>query len=685
LTTADICLPLAGGAAALTAAISARTLYRTAAAWFGLALVGQAMTLQLINAGPSLHYQHYLPLGEMISRHPVLLAGLGLQAAFVAAGLARYARARAQARASRSIVRVGAALVLSVASAATVSPSGARYLTELAFAASVQLLSMATIFLMVMALPAEALAALSARLDRAIGRHDDGIAETTRPPDRFGWMAAAVTLILAATLNVVSYHRHPHVPDEVVYLHHARYFAAGQLTMPTPPVQAAFDVDLFSYEPSRWFSPVPPGWPAVLAVGVLAGVPWLVNPVLGAFCVLLTYVLLRGLYPRRIARYATGLLAVSPWFLFLAMSYMTHMVTLAAALVAAVSVLKARQSGSFAWGALAGAGVGAASLVRPLDGLIVGVLIGAWAIGFGGIRLTGRALAGLAAATAFVGALTLPYNWLLTGEPMRFPINVYTDRVYGPGSNAYGFGSNRGLGWAIDPNPGHGPIDGLVNANLNTFGLNTDLFGWSCGSLVFIAWLLCAVRPGRADRLMIAGSLVVVAAYFFYYFSGGPDFGARYWFPIVVPLVALTARGIEAMERTAGARVPLAVCALTAMSLVTFIPWRAIDKYANFRGMRADVRALAAQHHFDRDLVLVRGARMPDYASAFVENPIDLHSDRTIYAWDRNADVRAAALRAYPDRRVWLIDGPSITGSGYRVVAGPMPAATLVPQAETRR
>ena len=668
----------------MTVAVSARTPYRTAAAWFGLALIGQAAALQLVDAGPNLHYQHYLPLGEMASLHPWLLAVVGLQAALVASGLVRYARVRAHARTRQSSLRVAAALLLSVATAATVSPSVARYLTELAFAASVQLLSIATLFLMAMALRGEALQGFSARLDRAIGRHGDRSAEPPRQPDRFGWIAAGVTLVLAATLNAGSYHRYPHVPDEVVYLHHARYFAAGQLTMPLPSVPAAFDVDLFSYESSRWFSPVPPGWPATLALGVLAGVPSLVNPTLGAFCVLLAYVLLRGLYPRRIARYATGLLAVSPWFLFLAMSYMPHMLTLASVLVAAVGVLRARESGRFAWGALAGAGVGATSLVRPLDGLILGVLIAAWAIGLGGTRLTMRALAGLAAGTAFVGALTLPYNRLLTGDPMTFPLNAYTDRMYGPGSGAYGFGSNRGFGWAIDPNPGHGPIDGVINANLNAFGLNTDLFGWSTGSLVFIAWLLCTARPSRSDRLMIAGSLMVVGAYFFYYFSGGPDFGARYWFPMVVPLVALTARGIEAMERTAGARVPVAVCALTAMALVNFLPWRALDKYPNFRGMRADVRALATKHRFDGDLVLVRGNRTPDYASAFVENPIDLNSDRTVFAWDRNAEVRAATLRAYPDRQVWLIDGPSITGSGFRVVAGPMPAAALFTAAGTR-
>jgi hypothetical protein len=237
------------------------------------------------------------------------------------------------------------------------------------------------------------------------------------------------------------------------------------------------------------------------------------------------------------------------------------------------------------------------------------------------------------------------------------------------------------MGWPIDPNMGHSPLDGLINTNLNAFALNTDLFGWSTGSLIFAALFICTGRFSRSDWLMVTVIVTVVAAHFFYYFSGGPDFGARYWFLIVVPLVVLTARGIEAAERFAGPRAVLAAAALVVMSSINYLPWRAVDKYHHYRRMRPDMRVLAVEHRFGRDLVLVRGNRSPDYASAAIENPIDLSSDSTIYAWDRSAAVRAELLRAYPDRRVWLVDGPSITGSAFRVAGGPFQAASLVPGA----
>ena len=53
--------------------------------------------------------------------------------------------------------------------------------------------------------------------------------------------------------------------------------------------------------------------------------------------------------------------------------------------------------------------------------------------------------------------------------------------------------------------------------------------------------LHCAGPFSRSDWLMLTVIATVVVAHFFYYFSGGPDFGARYWFLIVVPLVVLAA------------------------------------------------------------------------------------------------------------------------------------------------
>jgi hypothetical protein len=258
---------------------------------------------------------------------------------------------------------------------------------------------------------------------------------------------------------------------------------------------------------------------------------------------------------------------------------------------------------------------------------------------------------------------------------------AYVDKYYAPGSNAMGFGPDRGMGWGgLDPFPGHGVRDVLVNALLNLSQVNVELLGWATGSIVVVAAVVALGVRGlsRQDWWQVAVILVIIAVHAFYWFSGGPDFGARYWYLIIVPCVALAARAITRVDR-APAPAPRSVPRATALALVLmavtlalYVPWRSSGKYRHYRGMRPDVRELARRHDFGESLVLVRGRRHPDYASAAVYNPIDLRAAAPVYAWDAAPDLRRRVLEAYRGRTVWILDGPSITGDGYRIAAGPL-------------
>lgn len=347
------------------------------------------------------------------------------------------------------------------------------------------------------------------------------------------------------------------------------------------------------------------------------------------------------------------------------------------------------------WALVGGMAAGFITLIRPLDGLIAGGVIGLWVIGVGGRRLKTTSIVGFVFGCVLVGAIQLPYNKMLTGSPLKFPLNAYNDKYHGNNSIAYGFGPDRGMGWEIDPNPGHSPIDALINADLNTFSINIELFGWSTGSLLLVALMLFSGTLKRSDYLMIAVLAAVFIAYFFFFFSGGPEFGARYWFLMLVPCVALTVSGIRFLQRkfddgptafpVVGSEVYAAVLLLGAITLVNYFPWRSLDKYHNFLGMRPGVRFLTKQYGFGRSLVLIRGKRYPDYMSAATYNPLDLKADAPVYAWDRSPEVRKQLLEAYPDRPVWVVDGPSITHADYRVVEGPLAASELVAEKHEAR
>ena len=630
--------------------------------WTILAIVSQTAALRCIDAGTRLHFQHYRLLASPLYALIILLAqaalvcfGLWKKRGTIANGIHRFGMFRT----------IGVAIVL-LLSGAALSANPPYYVAELAFSFFVQLAAVGNMMLIVLECPrtlADQIISIIQKLTFTGAR-------------RFVLFATCWVLFLTALMNIFIYQRHPHVTDEVVYLFQARFLAAGAVTLPPPPVSDAFEVNLMELENGRWYPAPPFGWPAVLAVGVKVGLPWLVNPILAAINILLSYALLKRMYDEATARLAVLLLCVSPWFIFLGMSFMTHMLTLACTLAAALGIMKARESGKSGWALIAGGFVGYVSLIRPLEGVIVGAVLGIWVIGFGAPRLKLAAIVAFAMGTALVGSLVFPYNKYLNGSPTKFPINTYNSKRYGPHANSYGFGPDVGMKWAIDPYIGHSPKDALANSALNASSLNTELLGWSVGSLLpaAIFFFGAAFRRDvwtKNDTAMFFLIAAVYTAYFFYYFSGGPDFGARYWFLIIIPLIAFSARGIQLLAQT-DHRVWIGAGLLAVMTLINYFPWRAVDKYYHYLGMRPEIRKMVSDPTFKDSLVFIRGESFPDYASAAIYNPLDFKGPNPIFAWDRDPATTGKVITAFPERKIWIVDGPSRTHDGYRIAAGPL-------------
>lgn len=187
---------------------------------------------------------------------------------------------------------------------------------------------------------------------------------------------------------------------------------------------------------------------------------------------------------------------------------------------------------------------------------------------------------------------------------------------------------------------------------------------------------------------MLAVIAATVALHALYWFSGGPDFGPRYWSLILIPCVMLSVSGFDVVQRSLagnGARAFVALASLCVIALAAYVPWRAIDKYHNFRGMRPEIRQLASSVPFGRSLVLVRGCRHPDYASAATYNPLDLNAGVPVYAWDVDAATQARVIEAYQDRPLWIVDGPTITRRGFEVRAGPLTRQEMMARSDLRK
>jgi hypothetical protein len=407
----------------------------------------------------------------------------------------------------------------------------------------------------------------------------------------------------------------------------------------------------------------------------------LVNPLLSGLNVVLTYLFVKRLYGVAAALATSMLLAVSPWSLFMAMSYMSHTVTIALGLGLAIVLSRLHDVFRPVHAASVGMLVGAAVLMRPLDGWVLMLAAGLYLLTLiprHGVRpLIWVILGGLPFLVVQLG-----YNSLLTGEPTRFPLMAYYDEYHGPGVNTLGFGPAKGRHWpSLDAFPGHSPVESLINANMNLFAINSEMFGWVTGSLWPVILLLVWGRLRQTDVLLMLVILINVGVFALYWSSGGPDFGARYWSISLVPLLVLTVRGAselgERLSRVVADRPPgiiwvlVAMSCLTFMSLIAYLPWRCVDKYYRYLGMHPAAERLASKYEFGESLVLVYGGYF-DYLSAAVYNPVNLNAPQPVYAWARNAQVQSEVLRAYSHRPVWIVRGSAVAPHGQWTAEGPI-------------
>jgi Dolichyl-phosphate-mannose-protein mannosyltransferase len=650
-------------------------------AWWWWLLGASVLRLLMIDAGPLLHFEHVRLASAWTRGGPGAFDWFGA-AVFVGLFAAAAWRLRDDIRSGlhSARARVGpggmvCVLAVLIVTVALPTPRVVDAGLDVSLSLLIRCTLLALTWLAIRDMPVGWSARIAAAWSGLLAADDSASTAVRRLPQ----LAAGFSLVVSALLAFYAYERMPHAPDEVAYLYQARYFAAGLLVAPVPPVPAGFEIYLVDCSAGRCISPFPPGWPAVLALGVLAGAAWLVNPLLGAVNVLLTFRLARTLWDVRVARLAALLLAISPWHLFMSMSFMSHTSSLTCALVAAWSVATAHRTGRALPCVAGGAALGFIGLTRPLEAMVGVVVLGVAALFVRGRAFRFAPLLVLAACSAAVAALNAPYNALLTGDARLFPVTQYMDAYWGPGMNDLGFGPDRNIRFGgLDPFPGHGLRDVAVNAQIGLSQLQTELFGWGPGSLWPALFLLILRRARGYDWWLVAWIVTAVASQTLYWFSGGPDFGARYWYTVIVPLVLLSARGLLELDaRQDRALVPpgapphpwaaaAAVSAVLALGL--FVPWRAIDKYHRFRATDPGMRTLLASRDFGRSLILVRGLERPDYASALNFTPIDPYADGPVVFWAKDDATEAALRRAYPDRTVHVVHGPSRVGDGFRVV-----------------
>jgi len=361
-----------------------------------------------------------------------------------------------------------------------------------------------------------------------------------------------------------AFHGFPLSGDEYSHLLQAELFARGLLHSAAPTNSDWFRVDHVVVD--DWVrSKYPPGTSALLALGVLLRVPWLVTPVEGVLTLVLVWTATRRVLGEKDARVVVLLLGGAPLFAFQAGSFFSHTATsmwLAAAF-AGVSASATRPRPFCLL--VAGLALGCAFLTRPLDAVVFGAALLA-------LRSTRvMAFAGLGAAPFVVAHLA--YQNAQFGSPWTDGYHAYNASL-GPA----GEGSMMAPSYVLDREQLAQHLD-VVRA------LVVD---WTVPGTALLAFLGYAAlrRAGQAEwlrRFALAFMTLEVAVLFVT--QGWVDDGARprYLSPSLLPLACLAGPGwragaallSERVGRAAVQTVGAVAALLAAAQLQSFLSTRA--------------------------------------------------------------------------------------------------------------
>lgn len=314
------------------------------------------------------------------------------------------------------------------------------------------------------------------------------------------------SFVMAALASRTVFERVPHLEDEVAYLYQARIFAGGQVVIDIPqPRRAFWQPFVIDYlETGKRFGKYPPGWPALLAVGLALGEAWTINAFFAALTVVVVYRLGREIFNRDVGVIAAALTAFSPMALLLNATLMGHTAALFCLTLFMYAYWRIeKQHHPNRWGLVAGITLGVLVINRPLTAVGVVLPFVVWST-LKVLRLLRdtrysvpdspeiaeetryrvydqqllvdlfshlRPYWIISGLTLMIAAAIPLFNYAATGDPTK---NLYTlvwqyDRV--------GFGSCCGRS-SQNNGAGHTIVKGVRHARYDLSLMAADLFGW---------------------------------------------------------------------------------------------------------------------------------------------------------------------------------------------------------------
>ena len=455
------------------------------------------------------------------------------------------------------------------------------------------------------------------------------------------------TLIICGVISLVLFDGVPGTYDGCMYVFQARLFSHGMLSTQIPPEPQFFE-NILAILSDKWYTQFPPGYPAILVVGVLLRIPWLVNPILGALTIMGIYLIAKELYGNNIAKLSALLACASSFFLFMSSEFMSHTSTLFFITVAFLSfvwmVKKKRPTLS---ALVCGTALGIALLCRPYTTTWIGVSMGIAAIMMRKQLSIRHILIG-AIPLIIAGLVFLVYNYATTGHPLLFGYIAAHGREHLPG-----FHQDP---WEEQP---HTIIQGVKYLIGNLNGLNYYLFEWPIPSLFFVALYLAFGKKETWDWMLVGWMSSLFVGHAFYFFNEF-HLGPRFVYETLPAVILLTSKGIALSIKLLAAwpKIPSyaharsAICliliALFLFAMLFNIPATA-GVYHDY-GEDVTIQKYLKENNIKKALVFVKGH------AYWVHYPLNAPFAKPhIYAKDRGSENKKLAEK-FPDYRYFVAD-----------------------------
>lgn len=471
------------------------------------------------------------------------------------------------------------------------------------------------------------------------------------------------TFLFTNLISLFVFEHSPHVITGIAHVFHAKIFSAGELFIPSHPLKEFFDApNDVMINNGKWYTHFPPGHTFMIMLGLLLGIPWIINPLLGSITVVTIYYLGKNIYDEKTARLAALFGLLSPFLIFMSSEFYNHATSLLFATLFILFFVKVVKGGSFSHALFAGLSLGIVINTRLLTAFALSlpfVVYSLWLLVKFKKQYWAKLLVMFFIVMVFVGILLI-FNYFTNGSPL----------VFGYELSNLPMGNQHKIGFQHNETSSFTALDGFVNTVNRLRLLNKLLYEWPIPSLFFVLILFMSMTKDKWDYLLLFSFFSVVVAYFFWFYPGH-EFGPRYLYCSVGILVLLTARGIlnipEFIKNVFGIPrsktkraifIGLFLCFFISTS-VNYYLWIKFYSSENWRWYKnTNIIPTVKEMNIENAIIFMNPSNGL-YRSVFLENSLEIDNSNIIYAKDLG-DKNTLLMNYYPNRNYYITDGLEI-------------------------